>query len=224
VPYSRYERFQQLMAEESQQTVCAALLDAILPLVPGLIERLQHGIDVLDVGCGAGRAMNLLATHFPNSRFAGYDFSADGIAMARAEAEALDLRNVRFEVRDAARIDEPGGYDLITAFDAIHDQAHPAAVLAGIAQALRGDGIFLMQDIGGSSAVEKNVDHPMAPFLYTISCMHCMTVSLAEGGAGLGAMWGRELAETMLAEAGFTDVSVQALPHDVQNLYFVARR
>lgn len=224
VPYSRYGRFQQLMMEESNQTVCVALLDSILPLVPETVRRLQRGAEVLDVGCGAGRAMNLLARHFPKSRFAGYDLSAEGIGMARAEAEALGLTNVRFEVRDAAQLAEPGRYDLITAFDAIHDQAHPDRVLAGIARALRPDGVFLMQDIGGASAVEKNLAHPLAPFLYTISCMHCMTVSLAAGGAGLGAMWGRELAETMLADAGFSRVAVHTLPHDIQNLYFVAQR
>jgi hypothetical protein len=64
----------------------------------------------------------------------------------------------------------------------------------------------------------------MAPFLYTISCMHCMTVSLSDDGAGLGAMWGREVACRMLAEAGFGDVSVNELAHDVMNYYYVARK
>src|SRR5215210_623837 len=86
VPYSAFPRFHEVMAEESSQTVVAALTDHILPLVPGLSKRLEEGIDVLDVGCGSGRAMNLMARKFPNSRFLGYDFSKEAIARARAEA------------------------------------------------------------------------------------------------------------------------------------------
>lgn len=121
-------------------------------------------------------------------------------------------------------IDEQNQYGLITAFDAIHDQAKPREVLKGIARALRPDGVFLMQDIGASSEVRKNIDHPMGPMLYTISCMHCMTVSLALGGEGLGAMWGEEQAQRLLAETGFTQVTIHRLPHDRQNSYFVARK
>ena len=224
VPYSAFGRFQEVMAEESGQTVVPALLDSILPLVPGAIEDLERGIDVLDIGCGSGRAANLMAQTFPNSRFTGYDLSEDGIARARDEAGRLGLSNVRFEVNDVARLGEAAAYDLITAFDAIHDQADPAAVLAGIARALRPEGAFLMQDIAASSRLENNMDHPIAPFLDTISCMHCMTVSLAQGGAGLGTMWGEERAREMLAEAGFTRVDVHRLPHDFQNYFAVARK
>ena len=80
-----------------------------------------------------------------------------------------------------------------------------------------------MQDIRASSYVEKNMDHPIGPFLYAISTMHCMTVSLAQGGAGLGTCWGRELAESMLAEAGFAEVEVHTLEHDIQNFFYLAR-
>lgn len=110
------------------------------------------------------------------------------------------------------------------AFDAVHDQAEPAAVLAGIAGVLRPDGVYLMQDIAGSSHLHNNVDHPLGPFLYTISCMHRMTVSLAQNGEGLGAMWGEEKAKEMLGEAGFGELEVRRLPHDLQNSYYVARR
>jgi hypothetical protein len=65
-------------------------------------------------------------------------------------------------------------------------------VLAGIARALRPGGVYLMQDIAGSSRMHENLDHPLGPFLYTVSCLHCMSVSLAQGGAGLGAMWGEQ--------------------------------
>jgi len=130
LPYSAFPRFHEVMAEDSGQTVVAALTDHILPLVPGLTERLKEGIDVLDVGCGSGRALNLLARRFPNSSFVGYDFSEEAIAHARAEAEGHGTKNVRFEVKDAAALEEEASYDLITTFDAVHDQAKPTKVLS----------------------------------------------------------------------------------------------
>jgi 2-polyprenyl-3-methyl-5-hydroxy-6-metoxy-1,4-benzoquinol methylase len=222
LPYSAFPRFHEVMAEDSGQTVVAALTDAILPLVPGLTERLEEGMDVLDVGSGSGRALNLLARTFPNSRFTGYDISEE--AIARAEAEAQGLTNVRFEIKDAATLDEKERYDLITTFDAIHDQAKPAAVLEGIARALKPDGVYLMQDIAGSSHVHNNMEHPLGPLLYTISTMHCMTVSLSQGGDGLGTMWGEEKAREMLREAGFAKVEVKQLPHDFANSYYVVTK
>ncbi len=224
VPYSAYPRFQEVMAEDSGQTVVSALVDSILPLVPGLTERLEAGIDVLDVGCGSGRALNHMARAFPNSRFTGYDLSEEGIARGRAEAEGRGLSNVRFEVKDATDLDENERYDLVTTFDAVHDQAQPSKVLKGIAQALRPGGVYLMQDIKASSHVHNNLDHPVGPFLYTISCMHCMPVSLAQDGAGLGAMWGEEKAREMLREAGFIKVEVRQLSHDFQKSYYIAAK
>lgn len=223
VPYSRFERFHEVMAEESGQVVDGILVDRVLPLVPGLAERLEAGIDILDVGCGSGRAMVRLAQEFPESRFVGFDFSAEAVERARAEARERGVENVRFEERDAAELDEPGSFDLVTTFDAVHDQADPARVLRAIRAALRPDGVYLMQDIAGSSRLEKNFDHPIAPLLYAVSCMHCMTVSLAEGGEGLGTMWGEEKALEMLDEAGFGDVEVRRLEGDIQNNYYVAR-
>jgi 2-polyprenyl-3-methyl-5-hydroxy-6-metoxy-1,4-benzoquinol methylase len=224
VPYSEYPRFHEVMASESDQTTVAALESHIIPLVPGLRERLELGIDVLDVGCGSGRAMITLAAAFPKSRFAGYDFSDEGISRADREAKALGLTNVRFEIRDAAAIGETAAYDLITSFDAIHDQANPAGMLASISQALRPDGVYLIQDIAGSSHVEKNLEHPVGPFVYTISLTHCMTVSLAYDGEGLGAMWGEEKAEEMLNDAGFKNVTKHKLEHDFMNTYYVATK
>lgn len=224
VPYSAYPRFHAVMAEESAQTVVAGLREFILPLAPGLVEDLTRGIDVLDVGCGSGRALNYMAKAFPRSWFTGFDFSEEAIEAARREAELQGLTNLRFEVRDVAALGLYEQYDLVTAFDTIHDQAQPARVLKCIADALRPEGKLLMQDIRGSSYVQKNLDHPIATFLYTISCMHCMTVSLALGGEGLGAMWGDEKAREMLAVAGFKGVEVRQLPHDFINNFYVATK
>ncbi len=224
VPYSAYTRFHQVMAESSGQIFVAALEDAILPLIPGLIADLERGIDVLDVGCGSGRALNQMAKRFPNSRFKGYDFSEEAIATAQTEAENHQLKNLQFQVKDAAQLDEVEQYDLICTFDAIHDQAKPDVVLRGIYQALRPDGIYLMQDIKASSQVDGNYEHPVASFLYTISCLHCMTVSLASGGMGLGAVWGEEKALEMLKDAGFTQVEIKQLEPDFLNNYYLVKK
>jgi SAM-dependent methyltransferase len=224
VPYERFDRFHEVMAEESFQTVVAALDDHILPLVDGLVDSLERGVDVVDVGCGRGLALMHMAERFPNSRFVGYDFSKDAIGWANGEAQRRELKNVRFEVRDAAKLDDQGRFDVVFTFDAIHDQIDPHAMLEGIHRALKDDGLFLAQDIRSSSHVEKNLDHPVAPFLYTISTMHCMTVSLAHSGCGLGTCWGEELALKMFEEAGFTSVAVHTLDHDIMNNYYVCRK
>jgi len=224
VPYSAFGRFHEVMAEDSGQTVVAALMDSILPLVPGLIDELKNGIEVLDVGCGAGRALNLMAAAFPKSRFTGYDISDEATATGRSAAERKGLTNLKFEIKDVTALGASEQYQLITAFDAIHDQVKPDKVLQEIAKALHPEGTFLMQDIAASSQVHNNIGHPVGPLLYTLSCMHCMTVSLAENGAGLGAMWGEELARKMLQEAGFTRIEVEKLPHDFQNAYYIIKK
>jgi 2-polyprenyl-3-methyl-5-hydroxy-6-metoxy-1,4-benzoquinol methylase len=224
VGYEAFHRFHEVMAEESAQTVVAALTDCILPLADGLAEQLERGIDVLDIGCGSGRAICRLAAEFPNSRFVGFDLCPSAVKAGQGEAKRQHLTNVRFEARDVTKLGAPEQFDLITAFDAIHDQAQPDVVLREIANALRPNGTFLMQDILASSHLEQNVENPIATFLYTISTMHCMTVSLAQGGAGLGTCWGRELAEKMLHNAGFNGVRVEKLPHDDMNYYYIARK
>ncbi|CAM3312672.1 class I SAM-dependent methyltransferase [Halomonas lysinitropha] len=226
VPYERFGRFHEIMAEDSGQSVVLALESHILPLIPGLLERLESGIHVLDAGCGSGRALNTLARRFPRSHFIGYDLSKEAIAKARREADELGNTNVVFEVRDLTDFDrtaEPATFDLITTFDAVHDQADPPALLRGIRRALADDGIYLAQDIKGSSHHHQDRGHPIGPLLYTLSCMHCMTVSLARGGEGLGAMWGREKAQAYFRSAGFNDIEIHELDHDFQNYWYVCR-
>ncbi|WP_406448463.1 class I SAM-dependent methyltransferase [Streptomyces sp. NBC_00876] len=222
LPYSAYPRFQSLQAEESGEVFDLALVNGIVPLVPGLTERLRAGIDVVDIGTGHGHAVNVLAGAFPASRFQGLDMSAEGIAAARAEAASLGLTNTAFDIGDCAELS--GSYALITAFDVIHDLARPARALAAVAAALSDDGVFLMGDIAASSRLEENIDHPLGPALYTFSVFYCMSVSLGEGGEGLGTVWGEQTARRMLAEAGFGHVDTQRVEGDILNVYYVARR
>ncbi|TNC71298.1 class I SAM-dependent methyltransferase [Rubellimicrobium roseum] len=220
--YHHYGRFHEVMGEVSYQTTVMPLVGSILPLVDGLTDRLEAGIDVADLGCGAGRALLLLAERFPRSRFSGIDLCEAAFAPAEAAAWSKGLRNLAFRSQDLSRgLD--GEFDVLFAFDAIHDQADPQAVLRSAHKALRPGGVFLMVEFGASSRLENNLAHPIAPFLYMMSTMHCTPVSLGQGGQGLGAMWGMETATEMLERAGFANVTVTRLPHDPFNAYFVAR-
>jgi 2-polyprenyl-3-methyl-5-hydroxy-6-metoxy-1,4-benzoquinol methylase len=224
VPYSAYPEFSQVMAGLSAPVVDATLVQTTLPLVPGLLERLQAGIDVADIGCGAGHAVNVMAKAFPASRFTGFDFSEESIATGRGEAAELGLTNAHFEIRDVAALESKKAFDLITVFDAIHDQAKPRTVLEAIHAALRPGGTYLMADIAASSNVEENVEHPLGPLFYAISVTHCMTVSLALGGEGLGNMWGEQKALAYLADAGFRDVQVKRVEGDIINNFYICTK
>jgi 2-polyprenyl-3-methyl-5-hydroxy-6-metoxy-1,4-benzoquinol methylase len=221
--YDDYPGFHDAQAADSAAVNDASLLEVIVPLT-GLDDRLRAGIDVADFGCGEGHAVNLLAREYPDSRFWGLDFSAAAIEPARAEAAAWGLTNATFVECDVAGKVDTESYDLVTAFDAIHDQAHPATVLANIRQSLRPGGTFLMVDINASSRLEKNIGLPWGSFLYTVSTVHCMSVSLGQGGDGLGTVWGTELATRMLRDAGFSSVRLFELEQDPFNAYFVSRR
>lgn len=227
VPYERFTRFHEVMAEDSAQSVLSSLESHIIPLVAGLGDRLARGIRVLDAGCGRGRIMIRLAELYPHSRFVGMDLSPDAIAFARETAARKGLDNIEFVRVDLSTFDrtaEPQAFDFVTTFDAVHDQAKPLNVLKGIHRALKSDGTYLMQDISGTSHVEKDKEHPIGTFLYTISCMHCMTVSLAQGGEGLGAMWGEEKTREYLERAGFRSVTTHRLTHDIQNNWYVVTK
>lgn len=222
VPYSAYPTFQGLQRRETARVFDAALVDTILPLAPDLVERLEGGIDVVDIGTGGGHAVNLMARAFPRSRFLGVDISEEGIGVGRAEAQDWGLSNARFDVDDAASL--TGRFDLVTAFDTVHDQAEPTKLLRSIADALADDGMFLMADIAFSSDLEDNIGNAFAPTVFAFSVFHCLTVSLAYGGEGLGTAWGEQRARSMLAAAGFGDVDAKQVEGDPLNIYYIARR
>jgi len=221
--YGDYPCFHEIMAEDSATTVEANLFDIILPKVDGLEDRLAAGIDVLDAGCGRGRALLALARRFPASRFVGYDLCPDAIAHAQEIAREAGADNVHYDVRDLTGYREPNRWDLVFSFDAVHDQKDPQGLINGIAASLRPGGIYVMQDIGGSAHLEQNIDFPMAALLYAISCAHCTPISIGQGGQGLGTMWGWETAEAMLRAAGFERIAQHRFEHDPTNVWFVSR-
>lgn len=230
VAYDHYPRFQAFMGELADAKHRRVLVADFLPSVDGgtLVHRLEQGIRVCDLGCAEGVALRLMARAFPRSTFVGMDISREAIETARSAAENEGLSNVRFRLVDAGRVagqPEYGGrFDYVTAFDAIHDQTRPLDALKGVHHMLAPGGLFSMVDIAARSEVADNLDHPMGPFLYTVSLLHCMPVGLVSGGSGLGMMWGRETAVAMLHQAGFDDVTVLEIPGDAFNLHFMCRR
>jgi SAM-dependent methyltransferase len=225
VSYAAYRpEFTEVMDSIGRAAFDGLLVDAIVPLAPGLGEQMTTGARVADVGCGTGHALVLLGQAFPTSTFVGYDADTEAIARARAEAASFGLDNVSFEVTDAARLVPAAPFDAVFVFDAIHDQADPAGVLARINEMLVDGGTFLMKEPRVSSNLEDNIGNPFAPLVYAVSTLHCMQVSLAEGGAGLGTAFGEQVALRLLDEAGFGDVVVHEAPGDPIDAVYVATK
>ena len=176
------------------------LINRWLPAVPGLVPVLEAGARVADVGCGSGTAAILMARAFPDSHISGFDVSTDSVEIARSRASGLT--NLEFADFGVSEIPTDPPFDLITTFDVIHDLADPLAGMRRIREALADDGVYLMMEPNTGSNLEDNLDARGA-MLYGVSTLHCMTQSLAQGGAGLGAAWGRERAEHMASDAGF---------------------
>lgn len=230
IDFSRYPDFQQFMGQLADAKHQQVLIEHFLPSVDNgkLVERLKRGIAVCDLGCGEGVAVNLMAKAFPNSRFTGMDNHEPAINEGRNAALKTGLTNVDYKNLDAAQLFGNVAFyeqfDYICAFDAIHDQSHPRAALKSIYYMLAPGGLFSMVDIKAGSNHKDNMDHPMGPFLYTVSLMHCMPIGLTDNGAGLGMMWGRQQAQTMLKQAGFGCMEILEMEHDKFNLHYLCRK
>jgi SAM-dependent methyltransferase len=225
IPYHEYgTELADIQDAISRRVYDAAVVDLYIGAVDGLADRLARRIRVLDIGCGRGHVLNLLARAFPASTFVGYDVSDVAITKALDEAGEYGLTNVTFETRDVTTLPVSTRFDLVTAFDAVHDQGRPRQVLREVRRILAGDGLFLMVDMNARSALEDNLGDPVATYVYWVSLFHCMQVSLAEGDEGLGTAWGVELATELLDQAGFGDVTRLPAPAgDPVNVIFVCR-
>jgi SAM-dependent methyltransferase len=220
-----FEAFGELMvrgidrSNTPSQTVF--LIDRWLPAVPGLIPDLEKGARVADVGCGSGTAAILMARAFPRSSVTGVDLSAAALSVARQRAEGID--NVEFIEAAIEETPTDPPYQLITSFDVIHDLADPLAGMLRIREALAEDGQYLMMEPNASSNVEDNLN-PRGAMVYGISTLYCMTQSLAAGGAGLGSAWGRQRAEDMASEAGFSSFEpLETITNKFSAFYLLSR-
>ena len=200
----------------------AFLLPVVLPALDGVEERLESGVNVADIGCGAGGAILLMAKRFPASTFVGYDISRHALARARDRARDEGVENVRFvDPRDEA-IPQDGSFDLVCTFDCIHDMTRPAEMMSTIRRAVSDDGTWLLVDIKAQDSVAKNVErNPMASMLYGISVLSCMSSAMSEPhGAGLGTLGLPErLAAEMSREAGFGRFRRLDVEHSVNAFY-----
>ena len=224
VPYAAYApEFTDAMDAMGRGVFDTMLIGSYLPLVPGLSELLTTGARVADFACGTGHALIILARAFPSSTFVGYDLDEHAIARARAEATGAGLSNVRFELADVARLTVSMLFDVAFIFDALHDQVEPEQVLARVHDALRPGGLLFMREPRAADTIAGNLENPMAPILYSVSTLHCLTVSLAHNGAGIGTVFGEARARRMLAEAGFGESSVHAAPGNPSDAIYVTR-
>ena len=158
----------------------------------------------------------------------GFDTSKEALQAARASSVNQGLVNISFERLDVTRLEADerytGAFDYVTAFDAIHDLSRPLDAVRGVRSTLAPGGLFSMVDIAAETDLADNLEHPMGPFLYTVSLLHCMPVGLNDGGEGLGMMWGKTAAVEMLSKAGFRNVEVCEIPDDPFNTHFLCRQ
>jgi SAM-dependent methyltransferase len=184
---------------------------------------LDGGGRVADIGCGGGRALIAVARAHPSCRCTGFDLDPTSLERARRAAAGQGVgERVIFERRAAEDLPADAAFDLIMAFNCVHDMARPRQVLRAVRQALAVDGWFLWSEAPASDRLEENSGLPGRLF-YAASCMHCMTVSLAEGGEGLGVVVGPEAVGKLAAEAGFTSCETLPVEHPQHRVYVLRR-
>jgi 2-polyprenyl-3-methyl-5-hydroxy-6-metoxy-1,4-benzoquinol methylase len=194
-----------------------------IPAVPDIHQRLLAGAEVAEVGCGAGQCIIPVAMAYPGSRFFGYDVDQTSIDRARRKAvEAGVAGRVTFERIAAEQLPFADRFDLVMAFNCIHDMAYPRRVLAAICQIVKPDGAALWSEARAGDRLEDNLT-PQGRTMYASSTMHCMTVSLAQGGEGLGSMIGADQARIMALEAGFTRFDRLPVKNPVHQIFLLRR-
>jgi 2-polyprenyl-3-methyl-5-hydroxy-6-metoxy-1,4-benzoquinol methylase len=202
----------------------ALLVPLALPRVQGVVAMLESGIEVADIGCGAGVALLTMAKAFPRSRFHGYDISQHALVRAEANRTEAGLGNAKFHDALIDPLPEDGRFGFITTFDCLHDMTDPGGVIHQIRRAIRDDGTWFVADIKALPSYEQNVaKNPMAAMMYGTSVLTCMSSALSEpGGLGLGTLGlHTDLARKLAEDAGFTRFETLDLGHPVNAFYVV---
>jgi 2-polyprenyl-3-methyl-5-hydroxy-6-metoxy-1,4-benzoquinol methylase len=200
------------------------LLDTVLPALDGSVERLETGANVIDIGCGSGGAVLMMAERFPKSTFVGYDISEHALERAGERLAESGLTNARFLDPRVEAMPADGSCDIVTTFDCIHDMTRPQEMMHSIRSAVADDGTWLLVDIKGRDTFAENVEkNPMAALMYGISVLSCMSSALSEpDGAGLGTLGlPASKARQMSATAGFSQFRQMDVDHSVNSFYEV---
>jgi 2-polyprenyl-3-methyl-5-hydroxy-6-metoxy-1,4-benzoquinol methylase len=183
------------------------LIPEILPMLDGVVEKLEQGAMVADVGCGVGTSTLMMAQAFPQSEFHGYDTSQHALARARQQAEQASLPNLFWHDPLIEPLPQDGRFDFIATFDVVHDTTNPTGLIAAVYKAIKPDGTWFITDIAGKASFEENLnEHPLARVFYAFSVLLCLPSALSEpNGAGLGTTgFHEDMARQMTQEAGFT--------------------
>jgi SAM-dependent methyltransferase len=201
-----------------------SLVPQIVPALDGVVEKLEAGARVADVGCGAGVALIALARAYPRSRFCGYDPSRYAIERARVNLRGAGLSNAEVEIARGEDLPCEPAFDFVLTFDCMHDMTRPAEVIAAIRRALKPEGTWLIKDIRSKPSFRENLANPLLAMFYGFSVSACMSSALSEpGGAGLGTLgFNPEVAREMTAAAGFTRFRILEID-DPANLYYEVR-
>jgi len=200
------------------------LVPVALPAIDGVTAMLDVGAKVADVGCGTGLALIEMAKAYASSSFHGYDISQHALDRAEQNKSEVGVENLTFHNIDGDPMPGDGSFDFITTFDCLHDMTRPAEAVAAIRAAIKPDGVWLIADVNSAPTFEENLPNPLAPMLYALSVLSCLSSSLSEeGGAGLGTVGLPEPKMRELVEAGgFARFSRLDIPHLV-NAFYEAR-
>jgi SAM-dependent methyltransferase len=220
VPFAGYgERFIAEMDRANRSRYRAQLVDKWLAAMPGAVESLAAGGAFLEVGCGGGVACLEVLRAFPRATALGLDRHPASIERATANACAAGLESrARFETTPVQELPTEARFDVVATFDVVHDLADPVRVLSGIRQVLSSEGGYLMADGRFSDRLEEGIGQPGARFA-GYSVFHCLPQSLAENGAGLGALIGESTKRDLARQAGFSSFEVLPIADDFMAFY-----
>lgn len=201
-----------------------ALVPRILPALDGVVDKLESGATVVDVGCGAGVALSAMAARYPASTFHGYDLSRHAIERANQRMAEAGLENVTLHNAAGDQLPAAPTFDFALTFDCLHDMTAPQDTMAAIRRSLKDDGTWLIKDIRSNTEHRDNLRNPVAAMMYGFSITSCMSSALSEpGGAGLGTLGlPPDLLARMCKDAGFHRFQVHDFD-DPANLYYEVR-
>ena len=202
----------------------AHFVPTVLPTMEGVQAKLEAGAQVAEIGCGAGGAVLMLAEAFPASQVTGYDISRHALERATARQREAGLENAAFHDPREHPLPVDHSIDFVLTFDCLHDMTDPQGVMSLLRGAVAHDGTWLLVDIKARDTFAENVmRNPMAPMMYGISVLSCLSSALSEpGGAGLGTLGlSASRAESMARAAGFTRFRRLPIDHAINAFYEV---